>query len=216
MKSIVLKELRHHGPFTLFGAIGGVAAVVLLRLWAPEFLSTDRAADLFEFTHPLHVVLSAMVTATIFQNYRARPQHTWRGVLTVIAVGYIGSIGIATLSDCLIPYWTELFLGMEHAHAHIGILEMPLIINFAALFGIGFAYWTPKTHFPHTGHVLLSMAASLFHILRAQAGAFGLLESVLIALFLFVAVWIPCCLSDIIFPLLFIRKEDLSSDLHPN
>jgi len=96
---------------------------------------------------------------------------------------------------------------MEHAHAHIGILEMPMIINFAALFGIGFAYWTPKTHFPHTGHVLLSMAASLFHILRAQAGAFGILEGVLIALFLFVAVWIPCCLSDIVFPLLFVKKD---------
>ena len=125
----------------------------------------------------------------------------------MIAVGYAGSIGIATLSDCIIPYWAELFLGMEHAHAHIGLLEMPMIINFAALFGIGFAYWTPKTHFPHAGHVLLSMAASLFHILRAQAGAFGILEGVLIALFLFVAVWIPCCLSDIVFPLLFVKKD---------
>jgi hypothetical protein len=37
-----------------------------------------------------------------------------------------------------------------------------LIINFAALFGIGFTYRYPKTHVPHTGHVLLSMAASLF------------------------------------------------------
>jgi len=214
MKSIILKELRHHGPFTLLGALGSVALMVLLRRWAPEFLSTDRAADLFEFTHPLHVVLSAMVTATIFQNYRAQPKHTWAGVLAVIAVGYIGAIGIATLSDCLIPYWAELFLGMEHAHAHIGIVEMPLIINFAALFGIGFAYWTPKTHFPHTGHVLLSMAASLFHILRAQAGSFSILESIGIALFLFIAVWIPCCLSDIIFPLLFIKKSDLPNDLH--
>ena len=214
MKSIVLKELRHHGPFTLLGAFAGVTAVILLRLWVPDFLSTDRAADLFEFTHPLHVVLSAMVTATIFQNYRARPKHTWAGILSVVLVGYIGSIGIATLSDCLIPYWGERLLGWEHVHAHIGIVEMPLIINFAALFGIGFTYWTPKTHFPHTGHVLLSMAASLFHILRAQAGAFGVLESVLIGLFLFVAVWIPCCLSDIIFPLLFIRKEDLPKDLH--
>ena len=214
MKSIVLKELRHHGPFTLLGAFAGVAAVILLRLWVPDFLSTDRAADLFEFTHPLHVVLSAMVTAALYKNYCARAKHNKTGILAVVLVGYIGSIGIATLSDCLIPYWGERLLGWEPAHAHIGILEMPLIINFAALFGIGFAYWYPKTHFPHTGHVLLSMAASLFHILRAQAGAFGVLESVLIGLFLFIAVWIPCCLSDIIFPLLFIRKEDLPEDLH--
>ncbi len=207
MKSIILKELRHHGPFTLLGALGSVALVMLLRLWAPNFLSTDRAADLFEFSHPLHVVLSAMVTAAIFRNYCARAKHSWKGVLAVVLVGYFGSIGIATLSDCLIPHWGGRLLGMNScSHAHIGIVEMPLIINFAALFGIGFAYWYPKTHFPHTGHVLLSMAASLFHILRAQAGTFSIPEGVGITLFLFIAVWIPCCLSDIVFPLLFIKK----------
>ncbi len=216
MKSIVLKELRHHGPFTLLGALGSVAGVMLLRQLAPEFLNSDRAADLFEFTHPLHVVLSAMVTASIYRNYRARAKHNRTGALAVIAIGYFGSIGIATLSDCLIPHWGELLLGMGHTHAHIGIVEMPLIINFAALFGIGFAYWTPKTHFPHTGHVLLSMAASLFHILRAQAGTFSILESIGIALFLFIAVWIPCCLSDIIFPLIFIREKEHPAGLHHN
>lgn len=215
MKSIVLKELRHHGPFTLLGALGSVALVMLLRLWAPDFLSTDRAADLFEFSHPLHVVLSAMVTAALFRNYRAKSGHKKSGLLAVVLVGYFGSIGIATLSDCLIPHWGELLLGLHGcSHAHIGIVEMPLTINFAALFGIGFAYWYPKTHFPHTGHVLLSMAASLFHILRAQAGTFSILEGLGIALFLFIAVWIPCCLSDIVFPLLFIKKEDLPDDLH--
>lgn len=214
MKSLILKELRHHGPFTLLGALGSVAVILLIRFWAPGFLSTDRAADLFEFSHPLHVVLSAMVTAAIFRNYKSKAKHSQTGWLAVIAVGYVGSIGIATLSDCLIPYWAERLLGMERAQAHIGIIEMPVIINFAALFGIGFAYWQPKTYFPHAGHVLLSMAASLFHILRAQAGAFGLLEGLLIALFLFVAVWIPCCLSDIVFPLLFIKKEDLPDDHH--
>ncbi len=214
MKSIVLQELRHHGPFTLLGALGSVAVIMLLRLWAPDFLSTDRAADLFEFTHPLHVVLSAMVTASLYRNYRSKTKHSRGGMFAVILIGYFGSIGIATLSDCLIPHWGEILLGMGHTHAHIGIIEMPIIINFAALFGVGFAYWYPKTHFPHTGHVLLSMAASLFHILRGQAGTFSLLEGVGIALFLFVAVWIPCCLSDIVFPLLFIRKEDLPKDLH--
>jgi len=214
MQSIVLKELRHHGPFTFLGASGSVLLVILLRLWMPNFIATDRAAELFEFTHPLHVVLSAMVTASIFRNYHKQKHPNRAGALAVIAVGYFGSIGIATLSDCLVPYWGELLLGMEQAHMHIGILEMPLIINFSALFGIGFAYGYPRTHFPHAGHVLLSMAASLFHILRAQEGAFGWIESLLIVLFLFIAVWIPCCLSDIVFPLFFIRKENLPVDFH--
>jgi hypothetical protein len=213
MKSLVLKELRHHGPFTLLGALGSVTVMMILRHAAPGFLDTHRAHDLFEFTHPLHVVLSAMVTAALYKNYRAKSGHSKTGTIAVILVGYFGSIGIATLSDSLIPFWGEQLMGM-HSHAHIGIIEMPFIINFAALFGIACAYLYPKTHFPHTGHVWLSMAASLFHILRAQAEPFSILQGLGIGLFLFIAVWIPCCLSDIIFPLLFVRKEDLPEDFH--
>jgi hypothetical protein len=214
MKSIVLKELRHHGPFTLLGAFASVAVMMLIRKLAPDFLSTHRAHELFEFTHPMHVVLSAMVTAALYRNYRAKTGHSKSGTLAVLLIGYFGSIGIATLSDSLIPFWGEKLMGMEHVHMHLGIIEMPVIINFAALFGIGFAYWYPKTHFPHTGHVLLSMMASLFHILRAQAEPFSMPQALVIGLFLFVAVWIPCCLSDIVFPLLFIRKEDLPENFH--
>lgn len=213
MKSVILKEFRHHGPFTLLGALASVAIMMLIRHVAPDFLTTHRAHELFEFTHPVHVILSAMVTAALYRNYRAKSGHSKSGTLAVILVGYFGSIGIATLSDSLIPFWGEKLMGM-HAHAHIGIIEMPLTINFAALFGIGFAYWYPKTHFPHTGHVLLSMAASLFHILRAQPEPFTILQGIAIGLFLFFAVWIPCCLSDIMFPLLFIKKDDLPDDFH--
>lgn len=206
MKSMIIKELRHHGPFTLLGAFVGVAIVFMLQRIAPDTVDSERAASLFEFSHPLHVVLSAMVTAALYKNYRGRPHHSKYGMVAVVLVGYFGSIGIATLSDCLIPYWGELLLGMEHAHAHIGIIEMPIIINLAALLGIGAAFFSSRTHFPHLGHVLLSTAASLFHILRVGDSAFTLTESIFISLFLFVAVWIPCCLSDIIFPLIFVRK----------
>lgn len=208
MKSIIIKELKHHGPFTLLGAALGMACLFLLQRLVPDFINTERAEVLFEFSHPLHVVLSAMVTAALYKNYRGRPHHSKTGMLAVVLVGYFGSIGIATMSDCLIPYWGELLLGMEHAHPHLGIVEMPLIINLAALLGIGAAFFSSRTHFPHGGHVLLSTAASLFHILRAQMTAFTIVESILITLFLFIAVWIPCCLSDIIFPLLFVRKKN--------
>lgn len=208
MKSVILKEFRHHGPFTLLGAVLGMVAIFALQRIAPETIDSERAEALFEFSHPLHVVLSAMVTAALYKNYRGRPHHSKSGMLAVVLVGYLGSIGIATLSDCLIPYWGELLLGMEHAHMHLGIVEMPLIINLAALLGIGAAFFSSQTHFPHGGHVLLSTAASLFHILRIQSAAFTFGETILIALFLFIAVWIPCCLSDIIFPLVFVRKRN--------
>lgn len=214
MKSLILTEFRHHGPFTLLGAAIGVAMVFLLQRVAPHALDSERAAALFEFSHPLHVVLSAMVTAALYKNYRGKPNHTRRGMLMVVLVGYFGSIGIATLSDCLIPFWGEQLLGMEHAHAHIGIIEMPWVINLAALVGIGAAFFSSRTHYPHLGHVLLSTAASLFHMLRVEHGAFTVAESLFITLFLFIAVWFPCCLSDIIFPLMFVRKTDRSRIAH--
>ena len=207
MKSVILHELRHHGPFTLLGAMLGIGIVFALQRMVPEALNTERAQTLFEFSHPLHVVLSAMVTAAMYKNYRGRPHHSRTGMLAVVLVGYFGSIGIATLSDCLVPYWGELVLGLDHAHMHLGIVEMPVVINLAALLGIGGAFFSSQTHFSHGGHVLLSTAASLFHILRAHPEVFSVGESLVIALFLFIAVWIPCCLSDIIFPLAFTRKE---------
>lgn len=207
MKSAILKEFRHHGPFTLLGALLGVGVVFLLQHFAPNALNTKQATSLFEFTHPMHVVLSAMVTAAMYKNYRGRPHHTKSGMLAIVLVGYFGSIGIATVSDCLVPYWAELTMGMKDAHPHIGIVEMPVIINLAALLGIGGAFVSSQTHFSHGGHVLLSTAASLFHMVRAHGTAFGLGESLLVVGFLFLAVWVPCCLSDIVFPLLFVRKK---------
>lgn len=208
MKSAILKELRHHGPFTFFGALLGITLIISLQHLAPHAMNAERAASLFEFSHPLHVVLSALVTAAVYKNYRGRPHHSKTGMLAVVLVGYFGSIGIATLSDCIVPFWAERLLGMKDAHPHIGIVEMPVIINLAALLGIGAAFFSSQTHFPHGGHVLLSTAASLFHIVRAHETAFSMSESIVIAAFLFLAVWFPCCLSDIIFPLIFVRKKN--------
>ncbi|MDI6884377.1 MAG: hypothetical protein QMD00_04550, partial [Hadesarchaea archaeon] len=55
-------------------------------------------------------------------------------------------------------------------------------------------------------HVLISTLASLFYLM-----AFGVVDWLPLFPFvfavLFIAVWIPCCASDIVFPLLFTRKR---------
>ena len=43
-------------------------------------------------------------------------------------------------------------------------------------------------------------------LLVAMGADLGILQYAAIALFLFLAVWIPCCTSDIVFPLLFTKK----------
>jgi len=127
---------------------------------------------------------------------------------TLLVIGYVGSIGIATTSDSLIPYLGEVMLDMPNRGIHIGFIEKWWLINPLALLGIAVAYVRPSTTFPHAGHVLLSTWASLFHILMAVGGPVNWLSYMVVFIFLFIAVVIPCCISDIVFPLLFIGASD--------
>ena len=119
-------------------------------------------------------------------------------------IGWTGSIGIATISDAIIPYLGGNLLNAQ-MEFHVPFIE-EWWINFLALGGIAIGYWKQTTKIPHFGHVLLSTWASLFYIV-----AFGEAEWIpllpLIFLFLFLAVWLPCCLSDVVYPLLFLRKK---------
>ena len=120
-------------------------------------------------------------------------------------LGYFGSLGVGTLSDCLIPYAGELLLKLPYAHHHIGFIELWYAVNPLAIFGSIFGILFARTKEPHALHVLLSTWASLFHITMAMEIGFNAVELVLISVFLFLAVLLPCCVSDIVFPLLFVK-----------
>ncbi|MFC1993322.1 hypothetical protein ACFLV3_05920 [Chloroflexota bacterium] len=202
---LVFEELARHAPFTLLGAITGVIVLVIIVLSnAPKEISSA----LFYTMHPAHVILSALATTSM---YRLQGKSK---IWLVFLIGYTGSIGIATLSDAIIPYLggTLLHVPMEFHAPFIETTKMPFLgiatwqlINGAAVLGIALGYWKPSTRFSHTGHVLLSTWASLFNFT-----AFGVANWIpllpFIFIFLFLSVWIPCCLSDIVYPLLFVRK----------
>jgi len=125
----------------------------------------------------------------------------------VLVVGFMGSVAIGTLSDSLIPFWGETLLNMPHRHVHIGFVEKWWLINPLAIAAIIIAYNKPVTKFPHAGHVLVSTWASLFHMLMASDHSHSV-PYLGIFIFLFLAVWLPCCFSDIVFPLLFVRDKN--------
>ena len=196
--NVILKELKSHSPFTGVGTITGIvlmAVVVVLNV--PKEISHGA----FWTLHPLHVLISAWVTAGLYYINTNRAS-----LLKTIIVGYLGAVGIGTLSDCIIPYLGELLLSMPHAHHHIGFIEMWWLINPMAIAGAIIGIKLPFTKYPHSGHVLLSTWASLFHITMAMGSTFDAIELVLISAFLFLAVWLPCCVSDIVFPLLFVQS----------
>ncbi|MBU0617572.1 MAG: hypothetical protein KKI02_07630 [Planctomycetes bacterium] len=198
MMKNISHELRVHVPFTIFGTLLGVAIMVAI-VYSKMPRSISKTA--FEVMHPAHVLLSAAVTAGLYRLY------TKGSLWKTFVVGYVGAIGVATLSDCIIPYVGELLLGLPHSHPHIGFIELWWLVNPLALLGIAIGWARPKTKYPHAGHVLLSTAASLFHVMMALGEELSVVTMGLIAVFLFLAVWVPCCTSDIVFPLLFTRGK---------
>ena len=192
--NVIVYEMKRHVPFTAFGAGTGIVlllAVVLLSIPA------SITGPLFYISHPVHVVLSALVTTSMYRRYRL-------SIVGAVVIGYVGSIATASISDVIFPY-----LGGELVGAKMEF-ELPFIhewwlVNPAAAAGIGIGLWRPFTRVSHAGHVMISTWASLFFLVsHGQANWLPLLP-VIFAL-LFVSVWFPCCFSDIIFPLLFVTK----------
>jgi hypothetical protein len=209
-------ELKNHSPFTLIGAVTGILLMLAGQKWFQ-----GQAETLFSVFHPLHVLLSAMVTAALFEVHRKA-----KNFFIILIIGVVGSIGIATLSDCILPFFGETILGAaipKHAdlHAHGSEPEalqnvhehtegcvhddepVPETHEHSEDCGHPLLHIRPRTHLPHASHVLLSTWASSAHMLmntHADMTAMLLLGMFIV---LFLAVWLPCCVSDIIFPLLF-------------
>ncbi len=220
----VLIELKAHSPFTLFGAFTGIVLMLLFRN-----ISHQASYRLFYIFHPVHVVLSAMVTASLFRLHEKT-----KGFLVVLIVGYFGSIGIATLSDSILPFFGEEILGvvvpMEsavHSHMHevqageehekheehnekelhLGFIEEWYIVNPAALLGVLIAYFLPRSKLPHAFHILISTWASSAHIMMNTPHPLTAVLMLGCFIVLFIAVWLPCCFSDIIFPMLLVKTD---------
>ncbi len=197
----IFTELKEHTPFTAFGAITGIIIMVIIVF---ANFPSGISRTIFYTLHPAHFILSAIVTTAMYKKYGNG--RIWAAIL----VGYAGSIGIGTISDVLIPYLGGTLLNID-IEFEVPFIEEWWLVNPAALIGIAIGYLRPTTKFPHYGHVLLSTWASLFYFT-----AFGTAHWIpllpLIFLFLFFAVWIPCCISDIVFPLLFTGKDNRHKD----
>ncbi|MFC1872227.1 hypothetical protein ACFLYV_00690 [Chloroflexota bacterium] len=203
----IINELTRHAPFTAIGSGFGIALMVIL---VTTHASQALSAAFFHTLHPLHVILSAVVTTSMYRL------HGSKRIIMALVIGYTGSIGIATLSDTIIPFLGSNMLGVP-MELHLPFIEtepMPglgiptwVAINLAAVIGIFIGYFRPATRFPHFGHVLLSTWASLFAF-TAFTTADWINRLPLLFVFLFLAVWLPCCVSDIIYPMVWGEAAD--------
>lgn len=198
MFKTVFNELKEHAPFTFLGATTGILLFFLLR-HIPEAISFK----LFYVFHPLHVLLGTFVTSSMYRLHRKNPN-----IFKFFLIGCVGPMLIATLSDSIIPFVGESIIHLPHAELHLGFIERWYIVNPIALLGATIAYFAPSTKFPHSGHILISTWASLFHVLMAVANSVSAYVYFAVLFLLFISDWIPCCFSDIVFPLLFVKSHD--------
>jgi len=221
-------ELTSHLPFSILSvAVGLMLAGTICFLVSDETLGqaaaslegahADHAGEahgshntltgflvLFHLFHPAHMLFSAAATAAMFMRH----EKNWG---KAALVGFTGAVIVCGISDIVMPQCSILVMGKDLPW-HICVIEHPMLVFPFAGIGIIIGVLaaaggsTQSTIFSHSMHVFVSTMASIFYLI----GPFGRFEWIndlgWVFLFICVAVMIPCCLSDIVYPLLFTKK----------
>ena len=189
----IIYELKEHIPFTIIATL----IAVLIIMYVQFILKKEISDELFHTLHPLHILVSAIATSGIYYKYK-------KNIFQAILIGIIGAIIIGSISDIIFPYLGGTLLNLN-TEFHLPIIENTLLILLVA--AIGSVLGTFKiTKIPHMLHVLLSVFASLFYLITFSP-EFNMIYFIASFFIVFIAVIIPCCVSDIIFPLLFVRRK---------
>jgi hypothetical protein len=200
---LVATEFTHHLPYTVVGSLVAMAGV---WWFGTQHLGQGKAQLLFEQSrsafhlfHPLHICLSAIATTSLFWRHE-------RHALRAVVVGALGTVIPCGLSDYFFPYVGGLLFG-QPMHLHVCIIEHPQLFFSFLVLGILAGFWAEErlagSHlFSHGAHVFVSSAASLLYLT-----SFGFTSWMQDARLVFpafaiivVAVWVPCCISDIVVP----------------
>ncbi len=203
------EELSHHLPFSILSVSIGLMLVGLFTI-ITEMLGIQNVSpyseELFHIFHPVHLLFSAIATTAMFWQHEKR-------VVKATVIGFLGSVGICGISDIIIPYISGFLLGAQ-MHLHICIVQHPQLILTFVIVGILMGFFAPGTLekqegviFSHSLHVMVSAIASILYLV-----SFGVTDWIhrlgAILIYMVLAVVIPCCTSDIVFPLLFTSKEN--------
>ena len=207
-RSALQIELLEHMPFSVSSVAIGLTFAGLICWLTPaadgSFQHGHESEEpplytLFHLFHPAHMFFSAAATTAMFWRYD-------RSVPKAILIGLIGAVGVCGVSDIVVPQLALAFMGIE-SDWHICVIENPgLVFPFAlmgVLVGLGASAGVSRsTMFSHSLHVLASTSASIFYLV-APLGPTAWIEDLgRIFLFVILAVMVPCCVSDIVFPVL--------------
>ncbi len=206
----VLVELAHHLPYTMVSSLIAMVVVWYFGLMQAqqhpggEWVTEVRWS--FHVLHPMHVCLSAITTTAVFWHHERRLMRT-------LAFGIFGSVIPCGFSDYIVPFLGGRVLG-QPMQLHICLIEHPMLILPFLVMGLlaGFVFEEPVSGgsvFSHGAHVFVSSLAVLMYLV--SFGFMGWMTDIQLVFPVLVivvaAVWIPCCVSDIVIPV---------TNLHPH
>ena len=201
--NLLAAEFAQHLPYASVSTLIAMAAV---WWFATQLINEGRAGQLltqargsFHLFHPLHIFLSAIATTSLFWRYQRR-------IGRAVWVGAWGTIVPCGLSDYIFPYVGGRLLGRT-LELHMCLIQEPqLFFSFLAL-GILAGFWAENrlrgSHlFSHGAHIFISSAASLLYLISFGFTAWMSNVQDIFPVFAIVvlAVWVPCCISDIVIP----------------
>ena len=208
--NLLITEFAHHLPYTIVGSLIAMAGV---WWFGTQSISNGRGDELmlqarasFHLFHPLHICISAIATTSLFWRYE-------RHVVRAVVVGALGTIIPCGLSDYFFPYVGGRLLG-QTMELHVCLVQHPqLFFSFLAL-GILGGFWAEErvtgSHlFSHGAHVFVSSVASLLYLISFGFTSWMTDVRLVFPAFITIvlAVWIPCCISDIVVPTSTIRPH---------
>jgi len=200
---LIATEFAHHLPYTIVGSLIAMAAVwwfgtQQLQNGHPERLFAQARAS-FHLFHPLHVCLSAIATTSLFWRHE---RHLGRALV----VGALGTIIPCGLSDYVFPYVGGVILGQQ-MELHMCLVDHPQLFYPFLTLGILGGFWAEErvtgSHlFSHGAHIFVSSAASLLYLISFGFTAWMTDVRLVFPAFVIIviAVWVPCCISDIVVP----------------
>ncbi len=189
----IVHELEEHLPFTALATFVGI----IVSIFVIKLNLLNSLVPIFYVFHPLHLVFSALVSTAIFYNYKKK-------IIPSVLVGVIVSLIVGSLSDIIFPYIGASLFQIPMTF-HLPELEIPLVIGLSLIVGASLGIIAKSTKFPHFLHVFISVFASLFYIF-AYSSNWSFLNLIFIIIITTISVVIPCCLSDIVMPLLIKEK----------
>ena len=209
---LIAVELAHHLPYSIIGAIIALILMGILTFFAvlmkAENLLPKATRELFHILHPAHILFSSVATTAMFWKHEKK-------FVKAVLIGFFGSILICGISDIILPFWGGIILGVDMV-MHVCIVENPLLILPFAIVGVLAGLLITQsvehsTEYSHSAHVLISSLASISYLL-----AYGLQDWIHLVGGVFIvtvlAVMIPCCASDIAFPLYCVNRTNLSTE----